>query len=209
MGIIYRLRVCYTRENGAFGLPKLTSLTKILLTSQLTHLFNRNIVIGRLFYSRIDRNLNAQGEDVPSTLGRVLLSKWWCLCTLGGIIYRLNVCFTRKCLAFGLLMLTPLTISMWPNGQMDQMPFDTQQVSTSSPIGTQLPTPKGAQPPIFWPMSIVAKRSPISATAELLFLFPPQIFRGSWADFCEKLHTTRRVMKYFIFYGCSYVVPKN
>jgi len=31
------------------------------------------------------------------------------------------------------------------------------------------PPKKGAQPPIFRPMSIVAKRSPISATAEHLF----------------------------------------
>jgi len=30
------------------------------------------------------------------------------------------------------------------------------------------PPPKGAQLPNFWPMSIVAKQSPISATAELL-----------------------------------------
>ena len=29
-------------------------------------------------------------------------------------------------------------------------------------------SPKGAQPPNFWPMSIVAKRSPISGTAEHL-----------------------------------------
>ena len=32
------------------------------------------------------------------------------------------------------------------------------------------PPPKRAQPPNFWPMSIVAKRSPISATAEHLSL---------------------------------------
>jgi len=35
------------------------------------------------------------------------------------------------------------------------------------------PTKRGTaaeQPPTFWPMSIVAKRSPISATAELLLL---------------------------------------
>ena len=31
--------------------------------------------------------------------------------------------------------------------------------------------PKGAQSPNFWPMSIVAKRSPISATAEHLFYY--------------------------------------
>jgi len=34
-----------------------------------------------------------------------------------------------------------------------------------------LPTERGTTAPTFRPMSIVAKRSPISATAELLFLF--------------------------------------
>ena len=36
-------------------------------------------------------------------------------------------------------------------------------------LGDPAPLPKGAQPPNFWRMSIVAKRSPISATAEHLF----------------------------------------
>jgi len=35
--------------------------------------------------------------------------------------------------------------------------------------GDPAPLPKGAQPLSFWPMSIVAKRSPISATAEHLY----------------------------------------
>ena len=37
----------------------------------------------------------------------------------------------------------------------------------------QAPPRKGVQqpPPHFWPMSIVAKRSPIAATAEILFIF--------------------------------------
>jgi len=39
--------------------------------------------------------------------------------------------------------------------------------ATLCQMGTQLP-PKGAQPLNFPPMSVVAKRSPISATAELL-----------------------------------------
>jgi len=44
-------------------------------------------------------------------------------------------------------------------------------------MGTQLPLPKGAQPPNFWPMSIVAKRSPISATAEhLLIVFMSAVY---------------------------------
>ena len=38
--------------------------------------------------------------------------------------------------------------------------------------GPSSPTERGtAAPPTFWPMSIVAKRLPISATAELLFVF--------------------------------------
>jgi len=37
--------------------------------------------------------------------------------------------------------------------------------------GTQPPPPKEAQPPYFRPISIVAKRSPISATAEHLLTF--------------------------------------
>ena len=36
--------------------------------------------------------------------------------------------------------------------------------------GDPVPLPKGAQPPNFRPMSIVAKRLPISATAELLHI---------------------------------------
>ena len=42
-------------------------------------------------------------------------------------------------------------------------------VLDSDPAG---PPPKGAQPPSFWPVSIVAKQSPISATAEHLFAMP-------------------------------------
>jgi len=38
-------------------------------------------------------------------------------------------------------------------------------------MGTQLTSPKGAQPPNFRLMSIVAKRSPISATAQHLSEF--------------------------------------
>jgi len=44
--------------------------------------------------------------------------------------------------------------------------------------GTQLPPRKWAQQPLptFRPMSIVAKWSPISATAESLLLPPPSVF---------------------------------
>ena len=46
-------------------------------------------------------------------------------------------------------------------------------VLDGDPVGTQPPT---AAPPHFWRMPIVAKRSPISATAELLFsLFDPDL----------------------------------
>jgi len=44
--------------------------------------------------------------------------------------------------------------------------------------GAQLPPKKGAQQPLlfFWPMSIVAKRSPVSATAKLLYSNNATIF---------------------------------
>jgi len=42
-------------------------------------------------------------------------------------------------------------------------------VLDGDPVGTQSAT---AAPPHFRPMPIVAKRSPISATAELLYSFP-------------------------------------
>jgi len=44
-------------------------------------------------------------------------------------------------------------------------------VLDGDPVGTQRPRPCTAALPTFRPMSIVAKRSPISATAELLFVF--------------------------------------
>jgi len=45
------------------------------------------------------------------------------------------------------------------------------------------PPPKRAQPPNFWPMSIVAKRSPISATAEHLHKIGAiwHLLSGQWA----------------------------
>ena len=60
---------------------------------------------------------------------------------------------------------------LWPNGWMDQdttryggRPHPRRHCVTRG----QLPVPKGAQPPIFSPYSIVAKQSPMSATAEHL-----------------------------------------
>jgi len=44
------------------------------------------------------------------------------------------------------------------------------------------PTERGTAPPTFRPMSIVAKRSPISATAELLFKLRPKDRTGSFVE---------------------------
>jgi len=59
---------------------------------------------------------------------------------------------------------------LWPNGWI-KMPFGTKV--RLGPIdfvldGTQLPPRKGTQLPTFRSVSIVAKRSPISVTAELI-----------------------------------------
>jgi len=63
---------------------------------------------------------------------------------------------------------------LWSNGSMDQ--DATWYGGRRRPRlhcvswGPIFPPPTGAQPsPNFWPMSVVAKRSLISATAELLF----------------------------------------
>ena len=62
---------------------------------------------------------------------------------------------------------------MWSNGWTDQKPLGKEiglgpghTVLGGDPLGTQ---PLTAAPPHFRPMPIVAKRSPISATAELLY----------------------------------------
>ena len=60
-------------------------------------------------------------------------------------------------------------LHLWPNGWMDQ---DATRcpghiVLDGDPVGTK---PPQQSLPHFRPMSIVAKRSPISATAELLSL---------------------------------------
>jgi len=47
-------------------------------------------------------------------------------------------------------------------------------VLDGDPVGTQPPI---AAPPHFRPMTIVAKRSPISATVELLYKRSPQSYR--------------------------------
>jgi len=62
---------------------------------------------------------------------------------------------------------------LWPNGWMDQGATCLGPGNTELDGDPTLPSPrKGAQQiPSFWPMFIVAKRSPISATAEHLLLY--------------------------------------
>ena len=57
---------------------------------------------------------------------------------------------------------------LWPNGWTDQeVSFGPSHIVLDGDPAP--PSPKGAQqPPSFRPMSIMAKRSPISATAELV-----------------------------------------
>ena len=67
---------------------------------------------------------------------------------------------------------------LWPNSWIVgwiRMPLDTEVGLGPGDIGldgTQLPKKGDTAAPTFRPMSIVAKRSPISATAELLFTAP-------------------------------------
>ena len=71
-------------------------------------------------------------------------------------------------------------------------------VLDGDPVGTQ---PPAAAPPDFRPMPIVAKRSPISATAELVFftahrgLIPANIL---FLTFCVML-SVLRLVNYWIF----------
>jgi len=58
---------------------------------------------------------------------------------------------------------------LWPSAWTDR----DKTWHTLCYMGTQLPLPKGVQHPSFRPLSIVAKRSPISAIAELLLLLLP------------------------------------
>jgi len=69
-----------------------------------------------------------------------------------------------------------------------KMPLGTEVVLGPGYIaldGTQLPPRKGAQQsPPFWPMSIVAKRSPISATTELFCLILWTVCLFVWLMCC-------------------------
>jgi len=63
---------------------------------------------------------------------------------------------------------------LWPNGWMDQ--DETWHGGRLRPChivldGSKLPRKGAQQPPYFRPMPIVAKRSPISVTTELLLVF--------------------------------------
>ena len=67
---------------------------------------------------------------------------------------------------------------LWPNGWMDQDETCMQVQPRPGPQCVRWrpssPSPKGAQPPNFRPMSIVVKRSPISATGEHLLHYVVQ-----------------------------------
>jgi len=73
---------------------------------------------------------------------------------------------------------------LWPNGCMDQ--DDTSYGGRPQPghialDGDAAPQWKGARQPLhFRPMCIVAKRSPISETAELLSNFAAFFFNWNW-----------------------------
>jgi len=61
------------------------------------------------------------------------------------------------------------------------------------------PMERGTSAPTFWPMSIVAKRSSISATAEFFFIGPlpafPENLCKSVCNFCSKLLTDKQTIK--------------
>jgi len=70
---------------------------------------------------------------------------------------------------------------LWPNGWKNQMPLGTQVGLGPGDIvldGDPVPTKKGHTTPTFRPMSIVAKQSPISDTAELLYKMASNIARS-------------------------------
>jgi len=65
-----------------------------------------------------------------------------------------------RCLS-GLTVLSVCNVSaLWPNGWMDEDETwhgGRPRLWPDCYMGTQLPLPKGAQPPNFWPISVVAK----------------------------------------------------
>jgi len=77
-------------------------------------------------------------------------------------------------------------------------------------MGTQLPHGKGLSSPItFWRMSVVAKRSPISAAAELLSLNSFHLFwsHSSYKNYCQltTCHQDQLVIcRTLLFISCMY-----
>ena len=75
-------------------------------------------------------------------------------------------------------------------------------------MGTQLPrTERGTADPTFRPMSVAAKRSPISATAELLFHYLVGVVG---TDFCAKSGRKKRLMiilrhSFFVVLQCNLI----
>ena len=64
--------------------------------------------------------------------------------------------------------------------------------------GDQLPHGKGrSSPTLFGPMSIVAKRSPISATAELLFIRTVNAMYSLWHEYTLLLQCRGRLSLQF------------
>jgi len=66
-----------------------------------------------------------------------------------------------------------MSVYCWQTAGWIKIPLDTEVGLGPGDIvldrDTALPTERGTAAPASWPMSIVAKRSPISATDELLF----------------------------------------
>jgi len=88
---------------------------------------------------------------------------------------------------------------LWPNGWMDQ--DATWYEGRSRPMETTLPLPKVVQPQ-FSAMSIVAKWSPISATAEHLSYvevdFPATLSNNLYTSFSLKLADYLQIYKWGI-----------
>jgi len=93
---------------------------------------------------------------------------------------------------------------LWPNGWMDQCATWYRGRPRPRPhcVRWGLSSPqKGHSPSNFRPMSVVAKRSPISATAEHLLIFllwpiyrwPQQTWAENWG-LCRRLHYTLQLI---------------
>jgi len=78
---------------------------------------------------------------------------------------------------------------LWPNSCMDQDAIwyggRPRPRLHCVKWGPSSPTERGTAAPSFWPVSIVAKWSPISATAELLFISPVPVFETEILRHCS------------------------